>query len=964
MPAGYKPMEIEAFGGLNTLIEPSNLPPFMSPDCADVAFLPGLVQTRPGTFQAVFGAPSPTTNVNYLKTYITEDQDVLALFLISSGQLWKNIDGVVGETFIANIEDLASFGNSTTLFGREFIALGNGEFGQSLPRAYNNTNLDRVSQEGPGAAPSVIDENPPSVTIVASAGGLIPFTRTVSSLTQSGNTVFAHTSSALPTQLQVDDYVHISGAGVGGYNGDYQVSAITGPNDFQYVVPVTGLSASSGSAEFGIFQVNTATAHDLTAGGFATISGATNTSYNGTWTIRSVDTATQATLVGGVTQASLPASGGGTIVAAGNIVAGKHLVSVLFVTRNGYLTRPAPFGSWIAAGGKRALVGNIPIGPLDVTQRILLFTAVNAESFFFTTGTSLIPNSNMVIGDNTTQSAIVDFSDASLLSGTNVDDLFDLVTLGEANGVTSYTDRLFWTGELNKIQNFVNLSFAGGSSNNLGTVPLGWTANPTGFLGSVGGSPVMGNIYRISGDSATAVAGLITQSAYQDVFGAPILQPAIGYSVRVRLQNAAPSHTTGTFHIHLQSTSLLIDSGLDIPLASVVDDGIRPTLYTGVLTAGITQIPSDLLLKVYMDGTPVTGTHLDISNIEIFPTNQPYNTTVVRASRVPDEAGLYSAESYNGVDGFLDVAPANGQPVRCSFVLRDFLYFAKDRSLYVTADDPNSEPANWAIHEVSAKVGTLSARGVGLGDEWAVIAGETGAWLFTGGPLSDENNLSKEIQPTWDQINWNLGYLIDVKVDTKRKRIYIAVPMGATATQNNRVLTLDYTDGFGDPVANGGTGRKWAPWFISCNSMNLILQSNVQQFMFGNNSMNGAIQQIDTTGTIFTDLGQKIPDYWQSGYFQSITRQNFGIATTNTNGSGSLQISLRKGNQQWFTPLRPWNLKSQGFYDLERNFPSNLETPRLAVRFATLGTGDHFSMQGLTLWARESAYAATRGVNF
>jgi hypothetical protein len=175
---------------------------------------------------------------------------------------------------------------------------------------------------------------------------------------------------------------------------------------------------------------------------------------------------------------------------------------------------------------------------------------------------------------------------------------------------------------------------------------------------------------------------------------------------------------------------------------------------------------------------------------------------------------------------------------------------------------------------------------------------------------------------------------------------------------------LDYTEGFGDPLGNNGSGRKWTIWNIPCNSMNLILQSQVQQVMFGNNNASGKVYQLDTTETVFTDDSVKINDYWQSAYFQSITRQDFGLATTNTNGVGQLQLALRKGDQQWFTPLRPWILKSTGFFDLERNFPSSMETTRMALRVASLGTGDHFSMQGLTLWARESSYAATRGINF
>jgi len=52
----------------------------------------------------------------------------------------------------------------------------------------------------------------------------------------------------------------------------------------------------------------------------------------------------------------------------------------------------------------------------------------------------------MVIADNTTTSLAVDFSDAILLAGTNVDNLFRLVELGDCAGVTEYSERPLLVG--------------------------------------------------------------------------------------------------------------------------------------------------------------------------------------------------------------------------------------------------------------------------------------------------------------------------------------------------------------------------------------------------------------------------------------------------------------------------------------------------------------------------------------
>jgi len=57
-------------------------------------------------------------------------------------------------------------------------------------------------------------------------------------------------------------------------------------------------------------------------------------------------------------------------------------------------------------------------------------------SFFYSGSGGTLFGGNMVIGDNTTTSSVIDFSDATLLAGTNVDDLFRLIELSNCAGVT------------------------------------------------------------------------------------------------------------------------------------------------------------------------------------------------------------------------------------------------------------------------------------------------------------------------------------------------------------------------------------------------------------------------------------------------------------------------------------------------------------------------------------------------
>jgi len=117
---------------------------------------------------------------------------------------------------------------------------------------------------------------------------------------------------------------------------------------------------------------------------------------------------------------------------------GVHQCSVIFQTRQGYLTAPGPATSWTASGGKRAVVTNIPTGPSNVVARILCFTGAGGASFYYVGAGGTLFSGNMILGDNTTTSLVVDFSDAILLAGTNVDALFRLIDLGDCAGVIDY----------------------------------------------------------------------------------------------------------------------------------------------------------------------------------------------------------------------------------------------------------------------------------------------------------------------------------------------------------------------------------------------------------------------------------------------------------------------------------------------------------------------------------------------
>src|SRR2546428_2711283 len=174
---------IEIFGGLVTDMSPADLPHGVSPDCQDVVFSNGGVATRPG-LQALFGPLAGNPAVNYIKTYETLNATLRTMALDSNGVLYK-------ETTPGTLSSIAtglasnSYANSTTLFGREYLAISDGKTGNDLPRQFDDTSFDRVSQSGPGAGPAS------AADVVANIASITPTANAVAVPTQSSHNLLS-----------------------------------------------------------------------------------------------------------------------------------------------------------------------------------------------------------------------------------------------------------------------------------------------------------------------------------------------------------------------------------------------------------------------------------------------------------------------------------------------------------------------------------------------------------------------------------------------------------------------------------------------------------------------------------------------------------------------------------------------------------------------------------------------------
>jgi hypothetical protein len=188
---------------------------------------------------------------------------------------------------------------------------------------------------GGGAGPDNITASPNGLVIAApisvAASGLSEIGNVVS--VQFQNPL---DPGSIGMSLQVGDQVEISGAGVSGYNGTFLVVALNLPYGFSVLNPTSGLAASGGGSVALTLFICYLTVRDqaLAQGMVGTISGAGVSGYNGSWQIRGwglwgvVPIRSYVILNG--SQFGLAASGGGTLTTSGN-----HLRRNVFGCPNG-----------------------------------------------------------------------------------------------------------------------------------------------------------------------------------------------------------------------------------------------------------------------------------------------------------------------------------------------------------------------------------------------------------------------------------------------------------------------------------------------------------------------------------------------------------------------------------------------------------------------------------------------------
>jgi hypothetical protein len=811
-----------------------------------------------------------------MATYIDQDQNNRNLYLAANGIFYEEFP--MGTFTQHGAYTAGSFAKSDTAFGSEFIAFSDGKFGLQNPRRYigvgSSVTADRVSQIGPAVAPIATDFV--SQFTIKAALGVVPFSYGIAAISQSGNVATALFFATLDPNTRVGDTIVVSGAPAG-YNGTFTISNVDFfANSISYGLLVSGLAPGgpAGTVATSVVAVHVVTPPSVNfpVNGQVVLATVDNAAYDGTFQVRSVP-ANDTFIVNIPAAAGQANSQNGTATAAGNISAGVHQLTVIFITRNGYFTAPAPPSSWTAGGSLGAFVSGIPLGPANVIARLLLFTAVGGSNFFFSQSEQL-NISSFLIPDNTTTTWFGSFTDLALNSSQSGDLLFDRIELPEVCGMLQYGDRIFAWGARNHIENFVGMSSFAGGVLSPGAYPLGWKIDSVAGGGATTIDFDCGFEYIID-NAGSGPRGMIYQDAYQDYLGVAILSPSTRYSVRATLARTGALAGNFTMDLYSPSTTTVYATAVK-DLSTITGTQTEYIFDFNADTPAI--IPVDLVLRLYCN---YTGTSLQstlIVNTQLFPKYDPFQPSVLYASNAADP------EAFQGTTGFLNINENDGRRLVSCFIIRDRLYPLKSiGGMFVTSTDPTNEPSVWTVDTISRRVGaeTINCVGTHVGDtgeDWVFIINREGLYVFWS---SEPPKASQEIQPTWDQINKNYMYTMWIAVDTARRRVLIGAPMGE-ATSPNKILQMDYqsvgataeTVASGSPVSPNYAGqikahttaRKWSPWNIAAPGGGLIEREDGQAHVFIGKS---PLSELDDSA--LTDNGVAIPGggYYITSFYPS-----------------------------------------------------------------------------------------------
>lgn len=778
--------------------------------------------------------------------------------------------GVAGQLYTGIVRDGGS--NTWTQGGAVFaISTIGAALGGSLVRQNNTVTAQTLtahnlqvgyqaqisnvpaSAVGGGIVSIAIDnENNPGIATVttAAAHGLLPdldVTLTGIAATVVGTSIVSATragdvttiATSTPHGLSPSAQVTTAGVADASFNGNWPVLAVVDATHFTFTdVDVDATSAG------GTVSLNWPVPDTPTPTFFQVISAPTPTTFqvavvytDGNWTGGVVSFAWNGTFY--VTEVLSPTSfeyqqygpnastqSDGTVTPFGQAAPGLHQFQMSFLTRQGYLTKPSPPVSVVLNGGQYVKVDDMAIGGPNIVARVIEATGALGSLFFYLPVAGqvngLVVSTGTQINDNTTTSVVLDFSDRTLFTGLGTsipgNNLAAQIVLDGALGFLYSSTRLGTAGQRNRLQSLLNMGFDGGYLASAPTLPTGWTA--VGAGGALGAGRFNGFNWQIN----TGVGpGTLSQSFYQDGYGAPIGISNTLYKVRYYLAGA------GTFQAKISSASTGFAA-----TATIVSPATG--WYEATFSAETpNSIPVDMLYTI----SGIAGT-FTVDEGSVIYAQTPYTDTLLFDSYVNNPEGI------DGLTGKYGASQDTRKVMAWGIVRGNLCLLTQEPSgrLHEVIDNGTSEPIGWSVNQLEANCGVLSAFALTVsqaddssasgGEEWMAWASESGARIFGGG---DQWKISQEIQPNWfdplnpaqvgaGQINMAAALTAWALNDPVERVIYFGLPLGASTTpsqvypMNYREMDDAYTIAHSPPfhpslagklVATDNT-RKWCYW--------------------------------------------------------------------------------------------------------------------------------------------------------
>ena len=514
------------------------------------------------------------------------------------------------------------------------------------------------------------------------------------------------------------------------------------------------------------------------------------------------------------------------IASTGNtMTAGQHYFRINYEGTDGSISAVSGVLGIVSTGGPNTAtqITNIPCGPPGTARRVVWATSVADSAVTDTQSYYTLRASSMIINDNTTTTVVVAFTDSVLTAGESASSnaLFTLMEPPPAKGVVFYKNRAFWFHLLGAVQQGYMDDYS--TFNNM-EWDADWSAYATPGVGLRGYSASNARWSVVTGDGGIRLLrgtadGAVSWTLSSFNMGTssagtsriPTLTKGKKYGFCFRARRGSQAFAQGNLKV-----VSLVSAGsatYSVTLSSLTT--AWQTFYTGTLFYNFdyaVATANNPGYNVVMDGTPTSGSYCELEPFTLYDSGDAAVAGGGQGNAWQGSLVLASKPFYpgtcDGATGLQLVARDDGEHINAAFVFRDNLYFVKNHSIYVTADNGVTEPGGWTIQNVSKVCGTYSPSGVVVGDSFVIICGADGVYYFDGGA---PEKISQEIAPTWSRIPTARLYEISVTLNQVDKQVIISVPLDAETTATHQIV-LDYTEGFGDPLPGNGHGRKWTIW--------------------------------------------------------------------------------------------------------------------------------------------------------